>query len=193
MPEIQVPELARKLARRFGITGYSPAPTLAPEIVPVAIVENLTDPNEEDTGFERLCIGTFSQANVAGQYSHAQLLNPTGSGIIVNVEALYLHADNATTLRLKDYDTALTTAADAYFRDRRLEGRPGAQVRNQADVAMLGTTLGNFAVATAADTIAIPLDFLLPEGKAIAVVGVTVNLYLYGTFFWSERQRLPAE
>ena len=53
MAEIQVPEISRALRRRFGITEATIAPSMAPEIVPVVLVADLTDESVRAAYLER--------------------------------------------------------------------------------------------------------------------------------------------
>ena len=134
MPEIQVPDVARKLARFFGIDGSSPAPTLAPEIVSVALVADLTDVDVEDSGYERPCTGAGQVAAGAGTRSNVQLYNPENSGVIVTVEAAIVSLTSANVFSLRNYDTELSTVSTSNgLRDRRLGGGPGCPCSHRTD------------------------------------------------------------
>lgn len=193
MSEIQIPDIARKIARRFGIDGYSPAPTLAPEIVPVVTVADLGDATEEDTGFQRACISNTQQAAVAGEYSHTMIFNPTDSGVICMVEAVIASLSAAGTIRWGRYASELTTGLSAYFRDIRIRGAPAIRPSRDSDAAALGSTYGSAQVATAADSVQIPLDFKLPEGYGLVMRPAAVNVELNVCWFWQERNKLPGE
>jgi len=193
MPEIQVPELARKLARRFGITGEAPASFLAPEIVPVAVVADLVTPNEEDSGYERLCIGTTSLGPTAANYSHVQLYNPAASGLIIYADLVVATRGAAGRLRIHEFDTAATNNTSTKgFRDKRLSGAPVGQIRYENNVGFRGDLHGS-ADAPTADSVIIPLDYVLPAGAGILLVPNAVNVQCACTFYWRERQLLPSE
>lgn len=192
MPEIQIPDLARKLSRRFGITGGTPAATLAPEIVPVTLVADLTTPDEEDTGYEKLCMGVYIQAGAAGNNSHSQLFNRANSGIVGIVSGVLVDTDNADGLELRAYDTACTTAGDKSFVDRRLQGAPTCTPRGQNNATLLGTRFARFSTA-GTDSLLIPLEIVLPPGRGILVVPVTQNNSMVATWYWAERAALDDE
>jgi len=193
MALIQVPDIARKLARRFGIDGPAPADTLAPEIVPVVLVEDLTAPDEEDSGYERTCIGKQSVGALAANYSYVQLYNPSGSGVLVVVEAMILSVGGNSAISIRNYDTAATSlGTDLSFRDRRLSGAPAAQVRYVQSGANLGDAVAQ-AFAVGNDQYLTPLDFLLSPGKGLCTRPDTQNVQNITTLFWSERPLLSGE
>lgn len=194
MPDIQDATIARKLARRFGLKGSSLAPTISPEVVPVALVSDLSLPTEEDTGFSRTCIGSVALSASAGNRSEAQLHNPAGSGSIVTLEAVIVAAANAVQIQHGRGDNALTdNNATLDFRDGRLGGNPGADVRSVQQVA---TSIAVVSITTripANDAALFPLGVILRPGQGWVVEVNGLNEALDTTFYWLERALLQGE
>lgn len=192
MPEIQVPELARKLARRMGVTGGNVAPSLAPEVVPIVTVADLTVPYEMDVGEMRYCQGQVSQAAVAGEAPNCQLFNRSGSGVVGEVDGAIVSSPTAGTIVVRVYDAGLGTAGSVGFRDRRLAGSPGCEVNSNTSVGATGSpTLATWEIP-ANEPIIVPLDWILPPTKGLLVSHLTVNTKLSATFFWTERTELES-
>lgn len=191
MAFIQAPELARRLQRKFDTDGPGPTHTLAPEIVPVVLVEDLTPALPEDTGFIRQCVGTVYQAGVAAEYAHAQLFNPDGSGSILHAEMAVVSIGAADTVNVAFYDTRLGNDGSVYFRDRRLAGSPVGAVTNDSGGAELGTNIAPIE-SPGDEAITIPLDIILAPGQGL-VLNVGVNNALNASFWWTERAGLEGE
>lgn len=193
MALIQVPEIARKIQRRFGTDGPAPVHTVAPEIVPVAIIEDLTQAGPEDTGFLRFCIGYSDPPTpAASNYCHAQLFNPASSGVLVHLEGAYCSVASASKIYVQLYDTELSSAGVQNFRDRRLEGNPAARASRQNHTAYLGTRIAPLTLQQD-DVTSIPLDILLPPGSGLVIVAASSNMAMYTVWYWSERSTLDGE
>ncbi len=193
MAFIQVPEIARKIQRRFGTDGPAPTHTIAPEIVPVALVEDLTDTTPEDTGFQRACFGYSGQSGAASNNSHVQLFNPAGSGVMLHVEAALVSIGSAGNADLRYHDTELSTAgSNESFRDRRIGGRPVGRTSAQNNGSALGTSLATLALP-GTESIQVPVDVLLDEGQGILFLAASQNISVTCLWYWQERSKLPGE
>lgn len=193
MPEIQVPEIARQLARKFAITGGHIAPSLAPEIVPVALVSDLTAAIEQDViAFRPAIVRMTTGAGGAGNYTSNQLWNPANSGVVVELQLALVDASQASGIRINIHDTKLTTDASGSFRDRRIGGSSAAHGAYATPAAIPGTFVG-FVKIPANETVAIPLDFVIGEGSGVVLVNQAANEDLDTTYFWVERPILEGE
>lgn len=138
MPRIQAPELADRIRRRFGMRGSEGPGTLGPEIVPVAVVDQLDGYGtpvgtvEEATAWATS--GIASPTNLA----HVGLVNPSGSGKILLVDAAIVSAFANATITTRYITSSLTTAVTEYWMDYRVSGSPVGQVSSQ-DHAGLGS------------------------------------------------------
>ncbi len=86
MPEIQDAGLARALQRRYFIKGGY-APVLAPEVVPVVLVDDISG-YETEVGRKRAAICTAESIAVAGQFSHVSLAPMVGQVVHVSLETV---------------------------------------------------------------------------------------------------------
>jgi hypothetical protein len=179
--------IGRKLQRALGLDDASPLHSVGPELVPVSICQDLTSPLEHDAADLRLCVGTASMGAVVGEYSHAQLFNPAGSGVVSYVDALIVGSGAADIISVVEYDVALTTADQAGFRDRRIAGAPACTCRRATNVAQLGTDRALIDVP-ASEGILIPWTGVLKEGQGLAVHSETVNQSLRLIVYWAERE-----
>jgi len=82
---IFIQDLGQRLARRLGMQTPNPAPTLAPEIMPVLSVEA---PRQELSflGGERIAWAHAVQVVSGGLYGRLILSNPVGSGMLAMVD-----------------------------------------------------------------------------------------------------------
>lgn len=109
-------------------------------------------------------------------YIHIQLLNPSGSGVVVLVDLITITPASTMTVQIGRYDTALTTLVKQWP-NKLLDGPAGAAaIRSQGPASLLGVTdIARYRVASAQT---IPLYFtqpyLLNEGVGLAVVNVAV-------------------
>lgn len=110
-------------------------------------------------------------------YIHVQLLNPSGSGVVVLVDYMTITPASTMTLQIGRYDTALTTLAKQWP-NKLLDGPAGAaEIRSQGPASLLGVTdIARYRVLSATT---LPIDFtrpyLLNEGVGLAVVNVAVG------------------
>lgn len=160
---------------------------------PVVIVGDLRDPLETDVFDQVGCIATVGIAAVVAQKGHLQLLNPTGSGKLMLLEAVLLMPGTAGAVKGGHHDTALTTAStDKSFRDSRFSGGPAGIPGAQTDAGSLITTEDSLFIADpGVSTPLIPLDIVLSPGHGYAFRNATSNDDFNGTLFWLE-EPLPA-
>ena len=195
MPIIQVPDIALKLYRRFRLESV-PDSLLAPETVPVVIVEDLVGYNI--TGAERECRGSSGQAATVAEYSISGLVNfnPNAGIRVTGVWLTSTTAQLMTLLRPTAGIVGMVNSTDKSFMDFRIAGEPQASVQKQAIVALpIGRALWQLSVL-ATTPIYIPLDVTLkksevsPMGampdRAILAMTTVANTNLDVCWEWTE-------
>lgn len=194
MPEIQTPEPGQKLQRLYSIPGNAPAPTLAPEIVPVVIIDDATkDENPQAFSFPRPAIGALQLGASVGERNEYVLLALTGTNLLVTVHRIVISFTGQQNLELV-FPTSLSgfvAVTTKAFRDTRLGGAPSAFLGDQQNA---GTTAGPVvARQRVLGNTAVVIDgpFILSEGASIVVRGDSDNLAGEATFYWSETQQRP--
>jgi len=94
MNQIQNPLLNRRLADRLQLKESAPIPTVATELQPVVIVDDLTKAENPETGIEAAMFGGIGAA--AGQTNVAQLFNRVGSNRLIKPRWIKVSHDSAT-------------------------------------------------------------------------------------------------
>lgn len=136
-----------------------------------------------------------SQQGVSGEYSHIQLLNPSGSGVRTIVENIIPSAHSGTgAFGLRRYDTALSTLDGAGVNKN--TGGPAGKtlVYDGTNVAILGinTPLQAYGIAP----LTLPTGFRLSKpivlypGQGYVVVWDQVNCTMACAFEWTEEAYL---
>lgn len=191
---IQTPDLARKLVTRYAIREKSPAPTLAAEIVPVVLVDDLV--GESDLIVPRIrpaSGGFFSTSAATNNWVH--LFNPKGSRTILHVQYLVIHLSAAGDLRIQSWTPAAATPAGVDqaskgFRTGLLGGQTpvGTVFGDNTGAALPGAQIGWLPLAVA--TFLLPFDHVLDEGNVLSF-GTTAAYSgtIGGTFFWTEETK----
>lgn len=191
MPEIQQPDLTRQIRESFGIRGPADF-VLSPEIVPVAIVKELAP--VRDFG-ARDCLGTMTQAAVAGEYSGLYLYNPNKSGVTVEVQKFHLRsATQNTTVNIRKYSnssfgTTKTTKAIVDFRDT---SSPVTDMQAASNVAQLGNAFGYVQLDNYGSLI-FDLKVVLGYQQGVLFMQSAVNVALAGSFWWRETPIRPED
>ena len=88
--------------------------------------------------------GALSQTS--GEYSHIQVLNPTGSGKVVFVDRCDIETQGDSVVRMAFHDTALTTDLGAFLNKLRGGSAATAHLRIQRNASALGTSFQAFAL-----------------------------------------------
>lgn len=185
---IQAPELIQAIVRRYGIVGSSGPDTLAPEIVPVSVVDYLPDAT---TQAQRRCGFGVKQAGAAAQYSQVQLLNPTGSGILCFLDFWQVRLESAQPWVVGFYDTALPTAGEARMLDRRLVGTvPACLVKQDDGVSkVVGAASQFFYESSSFRGFNGPGYVILDEGTGVVFECLTVDIDIYVSCLWWEQTK----
>ena len=194
------------IRRLFNIKGAgSVAPVIAPEVMPVAIVQ-ASDPETYGERLEHLCACWDGYTAAAGQFPHIFIVNPVDSGILAVVEAVSAFSTNAgpAQFRMFRYSGVLTiaTVQVTEHRDFRYPANPGGATPyvsgirfGHADFAASQGVGFERRVAPAVDT---QVDFgsppiILPPGQTLGVVLTTVQTALNVNYAWREIPAAPSE
>lgn len=177
----------------------APAPTLAPDILPVLVLES-DRPEWAYLGGVALASAGAERAGVALQVAHLQIFNPVGSGALVIVNELVLASDNSAVIQWGVTPTAMATnetvggAADTRLLSPIAVRNVAAQIRSDSTVGLLGMsyTLGTIRVITN-QGIVIPQDVVLAPGTGLLVSNRAIAALLQVTFIWRERAFEPSE
>ena len=206
MTDIQVPTPGLKLQRQYGLEGRPPVPTLAPEIIPVAIVDNLATTGSAQQAIDapRTAMGRVTQGSGANKGVNG-LFVPAGSNIIVTVLRVLLYQPavwgSAQRIFQKFGDAsagiAMTGVAD--WRDRRLSGGPAATLGHKNAAASADLVIGDYLMPNlgSADNSPVPLVIEGPwvltgapgataDQRIMYFETETNAVFLASTWFWTE-------
>lgn len=153
MPRIQLPDLVQRIVRRYGLVGVPGPDTIAPEIVPVAIVDVI----EQEVGVGvRYCMGAGTQGASVGKYEIVHLQNPANSGILVEVIGAHVAALGNSGIYGGFSNAALTNSGTNRILDTRwpsqwgISGAASATAKvSYEDLAASGIAAADAVVRTA--------------------------------------------
>jgi len=194
VPIIQNPEAAEKLRVRYKLREPY-APTLAEEVVPVTVVDDLSGPSE-NRGYPRGAIGFASPAaGGAGTKAQVIFVPRINQGLVYRLDAILIRAvvDGLYRVRVGLDAVGLSTSTVSLsYADLRLGGSPDGFVGASTPLtaAVVGTAL--YPIAMLADTIIrLPVKFLLGSGNPagvpfVNVVNDTENQASAVAFEWTE-------
>ncbi len=185
MPEIQSPDPGRKLQRRYNLIGSTPAPFLSPELVPVVLIDDLT---EQAPGVLWATAGG-QQGPSAGNNSYARLANPLNSGVLLEEISLRATMDTSSNWTLEDGTSVfLAFSLTPAWQDRALPGRPVGRISRDATAYVAANQLAQgYHLANRTVEIDFP-NMVLPEGQGINFIVQTVSVGLFFWYKWAERQ-----
>jgi len=188
---IQTPDLARKLVTRYGIRERSPAPTLAAEVVPVVLVDDLIGESDLIVPRIRPACG-FVVGSPAAATMSVTLSNPAGSRTIVHLYYFFVEtfATAIDRLSIRAHGGPIGGAVEQTtkgFRNTLLGGQaPVAKLF--ADTALYGggVLLSRTRVAINQQPL-IPFDFVISEGTFLTFENATAaTTECTVSLFWSE-------
>ena len=195
MPIIQVPDIALKLYRRFRLESV-PDSLLAPETVPVVIVEDLVGYNI--SGAERECMAGLGQGATVAEFSIVGLVNFNPNEEI-RVTGVWLSSSSTQMLSLLRPTAGIVGMAnspDKSFVDFRIGGEPEASVQSQTIAVIPPGRLMWVGRVLPDSPVYVPLDLTLKKsevspmgampGRAILAVANTANSGLFVGWEWTE-------
>lgn len=189
-----------RLTKELRIKGSMPAPVLAPEIVPVLVVEGERVENLHLQREHRFAC-TLTLGGVVNEYTYFQLWNPEGAHGLVVVEEFGIACPGVQGNHDFGYAEAGVTASlgarDSFCLDSRI---PGRVPRQGVALPFMGTDLGGGflevfgQVRGAADTTnIIRVGLVLTPGFGFSIQCNHVNTMVDGWCFWRERQAEDGE
>lgn len=193
--EVQVGRYQHLLERLLSMKGEIAQQQLAPEILPILVLES-ERPEWKALANERLCVGGAFAAATVGQFSVVQLWNPAPARTLVVVDSLIVNPQQAGFILLSHWDTGASggsaVAGSRGFRDGRLP-RGGASTAaltfGYTNAARPGTSIASLYFSAAPfNSQVIPLSFVLTPGRGLAVESVVVNNAISAYFNWRERK-----
>ena len=198
MALINTPSIARKLQRALRLT-RTPDSVLSPDVVPVLLMEDLSqmqvNPGEE----ERPCLATVEMSAVAGMRGYAAAIKPPDYQNRVVVDSVQITPDFEDVFYvMKTASTwdLYTNETTKHFRDLQLDGKPGTIIGRVANAGLLGDPIWRGWIPSSPNNgLIIPLDIELGDptsvtlGEFIAVVGETVNQRFFVN--WNFRELPP--
>jgi len=191
-PLIQNPGPARKLTGYYRLTAGAPAaPTVSPEIVPVALVDDLTQIDAGDPSYQRPYGAALSQAAVAAEYGYIDLLNPTASGVLAYIRSIKLFCGAATQFRLGLYQLAATViTARGNPRDTRCQAAACGLVAGTAPNPPTGNVFDRGVVSAASTLFEFDDPIIIQPTWHLRLRVDTVNVLVYASYQWEERSLL---
>ncbi len=182
MPEIQSPDPGRKLQERYNLIGPPAAPFLSPELVPVVLIDDLT---EEAPGL-LFAMAAGVVGPTVGVQSQTALTNGSGNFLIADIR-LHFAADTLSDWGMFTAGPALSSAATELWQARARAGTPQAVVTEGTDAGATGVDfVRGRGLADTIQEIAFPNLVLAFGDKAHFLYGGN-NIALAYWWTWSER------
>lgn len=182
MPDLQVPDVGRKLQARYRLIGTTPSPFLSPELVPVVILDDLTD---------ALPGKAFAQAGdvqggAVGVTTKCRLSNLAGSGIELTDIQLRFGLSLDSRWQLMQGPT-LSNPVTEIWQDRRRSGNPQAVVTMGLDVGAVANEFLEGQVLAFTEVIIQLPNVVLAAGDRIDFGTIITNVDLSFGWEWAER------
>lgn len=185
MPVIQRPDLVAKVRRKYELTGPDAISTISPELVPVVLMEDLSE--GDIGGAVKYCAG-YATSGVPTNTGHVQLWNPAGSNVNLYVKKIDVWLGSSNQFFLVYYSTVLSGGTGLVInRHVGLSGYPAAQTYYQDSVAPLGAALEYYNYNTGSGPQPCLIDnWLIPPGEGIGVRADAVATKAVANFLWEE-------
>jgi len=179
-------DIIRRVSRGYDIP-TSEALRLVGRPIFTIDLDSLIDEEASDVFVLRPSWATGFQAAVGAEFSHVQLFNPIGSGVIGVVEEVWLEVGAAMRIRVGNSDVALASVgAAAGFRDRRIAGAPAIVIAVDTNVANQVVTRADINIPDTTSFRLPPSGVVLSPGTGIGFEGLTVNISLQASVKWRE-------
>ena len=187
MPEIQVPEIVQKLRERFSLKGHASISTLAPEIVPVVLVEDLAASADDE--WRHYGFG-YQVSAVAAQFSQIGLFNPVGSGKLAEITGFLVRMPSISAVLFLQKNALLSAHTACVERDFRAGSSSYASCRfSYQNGAATGDQLNCSAFFGGSDARWHPWSWILSEGTGVMWGPDTANLTMAITCMFRERPK----
>jgi len=201
--EIQIGRYNSLLHKLLAMKEGAPSPILAPEIIPVVVLENDRPEWRFLEGVILRAGGGSQAAGGAGTVAMYGLRNPVGSNALLVVERVFIGTTTISvfTIQTLNQDSALTAANFGFPRDNRVSGAAGAVAKAGVGICVGGSAATGFTNAKDLVSLLVPanvtsvfdLSFVLQPGTELIILCGTANLAFRASFAWSERSMEPSE
>lgn len=188
---LQVPDLSRKLVTRYGLREKSPCPTLAAEIVPVVLVDDLIGESDLIKPRIRPCAGCFTLVTAA-QAMAGGLRNPAGSRVIIHVYYAVVggSALGAWNLHFTGTPNTGSTGLSAFRNGLFPAQTPIGQIVGDLAGGSPGGVVLHKARHAGNGQAIIPFDAVLDENQALQFQQSGVSTGSYDvSFVWTEEDK----
>jgi len=185
-PLIQRPDVALKLKDRYGLTSM-PDSILAPEIVPVTIVDDLSE-----LGVSRACAGRASIGAVAAEIPMCAITQPEpqDSDITIIVRRMLIRASANIALvwgRITEPGYVFTNLITKQFLNQGVPGRPTAMLRLASSPVPIGRIDFGGILRSDLSTFEVLTNVIIPPDQiGLVVMSTGVNVSLEVSFDWDE-------
>lgn len=193
MPLIQDHTPSDKIKKAYGIKETNLLATISGEIVPVVIIDDLSDVAVETPA---LC-SDVRAAGGAGTFNTWRLANPAGSGVIVKITQIQVTTPNAAiALRwnLTDLVVLANTPLTTFWIDRRQPGFPAAVFGHDIPLAVIAATgWDSESVLNKVLLDILKTPVLLVPGDQLTFQDKAANTAGGVSFWWTERPITPTD
>lgn len=158
--------------------------TISPELVPIAIVDDLRGISATDPAYERPYGFASVKAATVGATSGGRFLNPLNSGVVTHVERIWMQGAGTWFVTLAS--TTTTTGSQPGRRDPRVTDSASKYV--MANNLSGGDTVWSMLLGD--DPFPLDVPFSLTPGFQILCWNTTNNTTIYLGMIFSERSLL---
>jgi hypothetical protein len=191
--EIQVGRVNAILTKLLSMKEGSPSPVLAPEVLPVVVLEN-DRPEYVFLGGGKLCAGGLEQAAVALERPFVQLFNPVGSGVLLVVHYAKFESTTTQQIQVGLSRTPATTNPAGAAGPRDLRGVAIGSLGVVGQMRSQTSTLAQPAFYLIYDHVHVnfepgflPFPIILDPGSGLLISGTTNATNMRASFAWTER------
>lgn len=191
MADIQVPEPTRKLRRQYKSRDLESL-SLAEELVPVTLVDDLSGPGIADRGYPRACVGEVGVGAVAGQVGVAYWI-PSGTAVVSRLDRLSIASgtsDNYAFLVVPEVGPGVTGLTDSplkSFTDLRVAGAlPNSFIQGRNIVSPAVGQVVGFVRLLANTAFELKVGAIGSVGGAFGITNAINNVPFQVTFWWTE-------
>lgn len=188
MPLIQDPTIVRKLQQSLRLIAL-PDALLAPEIVPVILVSDLSAPLAD---IERGCSGADEVGAAVGEFSIITLTRIGGARTAdVTITGVTMGTRSTQTMLFVVFTAAvvgLALSGQTSFDDLELPGRPTSRLGTDTQVGLPGNRVIHRVRLLADTSVRIPMKIRLGniDQGTVGIVGLTQNTGIFGGYEWTE-------
>ena len=180
---IQRGELQQRLVRGLEIKERAPAPNLAPEVVPVVLLEDLTRQTPFNQAIGRHAFGNTNVSAVVGEFGQSDLVNPVGSGVIAIVTGVTCDTAGTYSVGRLTGNPAANPAGLGWMDNR---NGPVPTIRHNFGADPINVIAQSFYRFLMTETRWHELHHVLLPGESVTIQISTANLNFVVTWNWTE-------